>query len=1040
MKNQRFYLRHWSLLLMLLCCSLLAHAQQVKMNVHGVVTDNNGEPLIGVSVKELNTDNGTITDAEGGFSLRASRESMIEFSYVGYKTYTERATEKHLRIILTEDLQALDEVVVVGYGTQKKVNLTGAVAAVGGEELVKRPVANTSTMLQGQMPGLRVTSDRGIPGDENVQIRVRGQGTYSSAGSNPLILINGVEGDLATLDPNMIESVSVLKDAASASIYGSRAANGVILITTKNGAGVKDKVSVSYNGNFAIHTPTTLLDLVWDSPTYMKYFNMAKDNSGAPATDRYTQEMIDAYTNPSDPEKYPSFNWIDYMFNPAFVQTHNLSVAGTVGKTSYNASLSMIKQPGTMKGQSYERYNAALDLRSEINSWIKFGMYFAGSRSYRQQTRQGDTDAYLSTISQAPTYMPWLPDDGSGIRKYTYKAYQFEGNNKNMIGIIETNNFKKFVNTDVNAQAWLELNLAKGLTWYSKGAIRYSQEHSKDWRAQTTPVYWYHTGESASNLNTGGTGLDSDMDYSTYLNFYTYFKYDWASAQQDHDISLMAGYNLETYRYDKLGAYRQYYDFPLEEINAGTAAVQTNEGYSEEWGLMSVFFRANYAYKQRYLLEVNARYDGTSRIAKDSRWGVFPSFSLGWRLTEEDWIKKLNWTWLNNLKLRGSYGILGNQNIDLYSYYAVLSTGKDYSFDNSNLSSGVSQTAISNADLKWETTSIGDFGFDATLFNGLNITFDWYKKKTYDILRRAQGNNLLALDAPYINDGEMVNKGIEVSLAYNGYVDSGRMKGLNYNVGVFFDRSRNELTKYGADYISNGTICREGIPYNSFYMLEAIGIFKDEADVANSPRQYNDDTQAGDIKYRDISGPDGKPDGVINDYDRTVVDGRFPDFEYSINLGASWKGFDLSIMGQGVQGVKHYAKDWGIQPFRQGSPISWDYIENMWTEDNPNGKYPRLYYDNMGGTKNTRANTFFLYNGSYFRLKNVTFGYTLPQDWTQKVKIEKLRVYFSGDNLLTITKFPQGGDPERNYTSTSGTRLVYYPQNRVISFGVNIQF
>lgn len=410
MKNQRFYLRHWSLLLMLLCCSLLAHAQQVKMNVHGVVTDNNGEPLIGVSVKELNTDNGTITDAEGGFSLRTSRESMLEFSYVGYKTYTERATERHLRIILTEDLQALDEVVVVGYGTQKKVNLTGAVAAVGGEELVKRPVANTSTMLQGQMPGLRVTSDRGIPGDENVQIRVRGQGTYSSAGSNPLILINGVEGDLATLDPNMIESVSVLKDAASASIYGSRAANGVILITTKNGAGVKDKVSVSYNGNFAIHTPTTLLDLVWDSPTYMKYFNMAKDNSGAPATDRYTQEMIDAYTNPSDPEKYPSFNWIDYMFNPAFVQTHNLSVAGTVGKTSYNASLSMIKQPGTMKGQSYERYNAALDLRSEINSWIKFGMYFAGSRSYRQQTRQGDTDAYLSTISQAPTYMPWLPD------------------------------------------------------------------------------------------------------------------------------------------------------------------------------------------------------------------------------------------------------------------------------------------------------------------------------------------------------------------------------------------------------------------------------------------------------------------------------------------------------------------------------------------------------------------------------------------------------------------------------------------------------
>lgn len=1041
MKSKTEFLRSFIQRLVLMTLFLgLGTGVWAQTSVTGVITDTSGETMIGVSVVLKGTSTGTITDVDGHFQIAAKQGDVLTVSYIGYKTQEVKVAGTSLKIVLQEDAQNLEEVVVVGYGTQKKVNLTGAVSAVTGEEISKRPVANTSTMLQGQMPGLRVTSDRGIPGDENVQIRVRGQGTYSTAGSNPLILINGVEGDLATLDPNMIESVSVLKDAASASIYGSRAANGVILITTKNGAGMKERVSVTYNGNYAVHTPTTLLDLVWDSPTYMKYFNMAKDNSGAPATDRYSQEMIDAYTNPSDKEKYPSFDWIDYMFNPAFVQQHNLSVAGTVGKTSYNASLSMVKQPGTMKGQTYERYNAALDLKSEINSWVKFGMYFSGSRSYRQQTRQGDTDAYLSTISQAPTYMPWLPDDGSGIRRYTFKAYQFEGNNKNMVGIIDTENFKKYVNTDVNAQAWLELNLAKGLSWYSKGAINYKQKHEKDWRAQTTPVYWYHTGEVANNLNTGGTGLDSNMDYSTYLNFYTYLKYDWSSKEQDHDISLMAGYNLESYRKDEVGAYRQFYDFPLHEINVGTAAVQTNKGKSEEWGLMSAFFRANYAFKQRYLLEVNARYDGTSRIAKDSRWGVFPSFSLGWRVTEESWMKKLDWNWLNNLKLRGSYGILGNQNIDLYSYYAVLSTGKDYSFDNENLTAGAAQTKFSNVDLKWETTAIGDFGFDAMLFNGLNVTFDWYKKRTYDILRRAQGNNLLALDAPYINSGEMVNKGVEIGLSYNGYVNSGKMKGLSYNAGVFFDRSRNELTKYGADYISNGTICREGLPYESFYMLEAIGIFKDEEDVAKSPKQYNDKTLPGDIKFKDISGKDGVPDGKIDDYDRTVIDGRFPDFEYTINLGAAWKGFDFSLMGQGVQGVKHYAKDWGIQPFRQGTPISWDYIENMWTEDNPNGKYPRLYYDNMGGTKNTRASSFFLYNGSYFRLKNLTLGYTVPQDLTRKIKIEKLRVYFSGDNLLTITKFPQGGDPERNYTSKSNTRLVYYPQNRIISFGVNLQF
>ena len=396
-----------------------------------------------------------------------------------------------------------------------------------------------------------------------------------------------------------------MKDAASASIYGSRAANGVILITTKNGSEVKERVSIRYNGNFAVYNPTTLLDLIWDSPTYMKYFNMAKDNSGAPATDRYSDEMIANYTNPSDPTKYPSFNWLDYMFNPAFVQQHNLSIAGTTGKTSYNASLSMVNQPGTLKGSEFKRYNATLDLTSRVNDWVKFGMYFTGSRSNRQETRQGDTDAYLSTISQAPTYMPWLPDDGTGIKRYTSKAFSFESNNKNMVAIVETENFKTNVNTDVNAQTWLEVNPIKGLTWYTKGAMRYKQQHEKIWGAMATPIYYYHDGKQNGTLNTGGTGLTSTMNNSSYYNLYTYLKYDWATPNKEHDFSVMAGYNLEYYKLDNLSGYRQNYDFPLHELNTGIASVQTNEGKSEEWGIMSAFFRANYAFKQRYLLEVN---------------------------------------------------------------------------------------------------------------------------------------------------------------------------------------------------------------------------------------------------------------------------------------------------------------------------------------------------------------------------------------------------------------------------------------------------
>lgn len=1009
--------------------------------VKGVVKDSNGEPLLGVNVLVKGTTIGAVTDIDGNFSFEAPAGCTLVISYIGFESQEVKVKgNAPLNIILKEDSEALDEVVVIGYGTQKKVNLTGAVSAVTGEEIAKRPVSNTSTMLQGQMPGLRITSDKGQPGNESVQMRVRGQGTYSSAGSNPLVLINGVEGDLATLDPNIIESVSVLKDAASASIYGSRAANGVILITTKNGSEMKERVSVRYNGNFAVHNPTTLLDLIWDSPTYMKYFNMAKENSGSPITERYTQEMIDAYTNPTDPQKYPSFNWLDYMFDPAFVQQHNVNVSGTIGKTSYNASLSMVNQPGTMKGQEYQRYNASLDLTSQVNDWVKIGMYFTGSRSYRQETRQGDTDAYLSTISQAPTYMPWLPDDGSGIKRYTSKAYTFESNNKNMVAIAETENFKKYVNTDANVQAWAEIKPFKGLTWYTKGAIRYKAQHYKDWGAIPTPIYFYHDGTQNGTLNTNGTGLTSNMEYSTYVNLYTYLKYDWLSSNKDHSLSAMAGYSLESYRYDVLQGYRQDYDFPLHELNAGNSSVQTNSGSSQEWGLVSGFFRLNYGFKDRYLVELNARYDGSSRIASQSRWGVFPSFSLGWRVTEEEWMKDFQWDWLNSLKLRGSWGLLGNQNIDLYSYYALVSTGKDYGFNNTDLSSGVAQTAISNQNLKWETTAIGDFGADLTLFNGFNVTFDWYKKRTYDILRKAQGNALLGLDAPYINDGEMVNKGIEVSLGYNDYVRDGFFEGLSYNANVYFDRSRNTLTKYGADYITNGLICSEGLPYESFYGYKAIGIFKDDDEVRNSPKQFNDNTQAGDIKYADISGPDGVPDNVVDEYDRTVIGNRFPNFEYSVSLGASWKGFDLSLLGQGVSGVDHYASGWGLRPFYQGTPISQDYIDNMWTEEHTNAKYPRLYFADMGGTKNQRESTYWLYDGSYFRLKNLTFGYTLPKALTQKAKIQRLRVYFSGDNLLTFTKFPQGGDPERNYNSTKGTRLVYYPQNRIISFGINLDF
>ena len=446
---------------------------------------------------------------------------------------------------------------------------------------------------------------------------------------------------------------------------------------------------------------------------------------------------------------------------------------------------------------------------------------------------------------------------------------------------------------------------------------------------------------------------------------------------------------------------------------------------------MSVFGRFNYNYKERYLFEANMRYDGTSRISSENRWGIFPSFSIGWRLTEEDFVKNLNWSWLNNFKVRASWGQLGNQNIGLYPYQAMIESVNNYPFDKTNETVAYQQKAYANRDIKWETTTITDVGVDMQVFDGLNVTFDWYKKVTSDILRSSQVSALLGMTAPTVNNGEVQNTGIEVAFNYSNMIQSGIFEGLQYNAGFYFDRSRNKLTQFGAEEIDNYYLRREGLPYNEYYMLECIGIFATEEEIANSPKQFNDNTLPGDLKYKDQNG-----DNVIDNNDRIPMGGRFPDFEYSVNLGASWKGFDLSLTGQGVDGKKFYTNEWGMYPFRQGSAPTKEYVEGMWTEENPyNAKFPRLYFDDFGGNKNTRPNSYFLQNASYFRLKNLTFGYTLPKQWTDKVKMSRVRIYFSGDNLVTFTKF-YGLDPERE---TDG-RAAQYPQNKICSFGVNVEF
>lgn len=1009
--------------------------QQQNLKVSGVVTDEAGEPLIGVSVLVKGTTLGNITDLNGRFSLDVPEGSILEISYIGYKTQSIKAQREPMNIVLKEDAQKLDEVVVVGFGTQKKVNLTGSVSAVTGDDISKRPVANAAILLQGQIPGLRVNQGLGQPGGEGTSFRIRGQGTFSSAGSDPLILINGVPGSMTNLDPSVIESVSVLKDAASAAIYGARAANGVILVTTKQGA-VGDKVHISYHGNVGLHTPTKLYDRVTNSVEYMELANLAWKNSGTGK--QYTQDQINLYRNNVGAPQYPNFDWQDYMFRTAVVQTHNLSMAGSTEKTTYNVALNFVDQPGTMRGFKYRKYNATIDLTARITNFIKVGTYANLMYGETEQPRQGQNDAFLSTLSQAPTYMPWLPDDGTGIRRWTSSAYSFESHNKNMPAIIGDNAVKRDNNFDINAQLWLEINLAKGLTWYTKGAARLQSNKSKDWRGSTTYTYDYHTGERSSELDKGGLGLSVGDGRRFYTNLYSYLKYDLSLVDNAHNFSLMVGYNQESEKYETLNAYRKDFAFDLPVLNAGGTADWSNSGGEEEWAIQSLFGRFNYDFKERYLFEANMRYDGTSRISDENRWGVFPSFSVAWRATEEEFIKNLNLNWLNNFKLRGSWGQLGNQNIGLYPYQAMISGVDDYPFTKTSdgVIIGYQQTAYANRNIKWETTTITDIGFDLQVFDGLSVTFDWYKKTTDDILRSSQVSSLLGLSAPTVNNGSVENKGIEVALNYANMVKGGTFRGFRYNAGVYFDRSRNKLTEFGAEEIGSYSIKREGLPYDEYYMLECIGVFADQAEINASPKQFNDNTQPGDLKYKDISGPDGKPDGVINNYDRRTFSGRFPGFEYGINASATWKGFDLSLIGQGVADKKYYTTDWGVQPFMQGSSPNKDYIKHMWTEENPYGaKHPKLYWQDMGGGKNTRPNSYYLKDASFFRLKNLTLGYTLPRVWTEKANISKVRIYFSGDNLLTLTPY-KGLDPERN----GDGRDAIYPQNRIYSFGLNVEF
>ncbi|PSL26404.1 SusC/RagA family TonB-linked outer membrane protein [Chitinophaga ginsengisoli] len=1022
--------------LLFLCFTLIfawtAVPAQVRTINGLIIRDSDKQPVPGVTIRVKGANTGTSTDDKGRYSLaNVPANATLVFTAIGFQTQELPVNgRQQINISLAESSKGLNEVLVVGYGTQKKGDLTGAIASVNGAELNRRIATDPVQLLQGKLPGLSLTQGSGEAGNEGSVLRVRGLGTYSSAGSSPLVIVDGLPGSLTVLDPQNIESVTLLKDAASAAIYGTRAANGVILVTTRQGK--SGKFQLSYDYSFGITKPTALPDnLIYNSAKYMQMWNVAAANSGY--KNLFTPEMIAAYTNPSDPERYPDFNWLDAVMRTVQVHTHHIGMTGGSNGTVYNIGIGYVDQPDIMIGFSYKKYNLQFNLNSKINDWATFGSSVTLNYGKRTYASRGSQDMFLSTLSQSPMYGPKLPD-GSG--RYVNSVYpSVQTPNKNPVAIAEN----ALVNSNdyfLQSSLFLNIRLLKGLEWRTSGGLNFNFNKVYDFKPVINQYNWFAklNDPFERTLDVNGQGLvvtDSNMVYPVGYTQLTYSK-----AINKHNFKLLAGTQAEYNKAQRLVASRNT-PFPsnsLHELNAGPAGSQIATGTTSEWALRSYYGRLNYDYDEKYLLEVNARYDASSRFPPDNRWGLFPSVSAGWVLTREQFLHNI--AWLNNLKLRGSWGKLGNQNIGNYPYQDVYTTsnaynpntGYAYSFSGNTLNSGVGQNGLVDRNIKWETTRIFDFGADVALFNKLDVTVDWYNKLTYDILYTPLIPAYLGLNAPTLNQGKMKNTGLEASFQYTDKIGS-----VRFSVGGTFQTNKNRVIRFGAASINTGnnTIIQEGQPYGSFYMYEYAGIFQSADEVARSPiQQYN--PKPGYLKFKDVTGND-----TVNASDRVIVPGVFPKFDYGFNASTSWKNFDVSVFLYGSYGQKLFVNGWGVQPFNQGSPPTTDWL-NAWTPEHPSTTMPLIYITGQGDASSniSTASTYYLKGASFLRLKNVQLGYTLPASLVKRVSLSSLRIFFAGDNLFTITGF-KGLDPER---VSNNTRFVSHPQNQVFAFGIKAAF
>lgn len=973
-------------------------AQQIT--VQGVVKDQTGETVIGASVMEKGTTNGTITGIDGDFSLNMSPNGTLVVSFVGYKTQEVQVKgQKQLQVVLSEDAEMLDEVVVIGYGTMKKSDLTGAVSSIGNKDIKDSPVSNLGQAIQGKISGVQIV-DAGKPGD-NVSIKIRGLGSINNC--DPLVVIDGVPTDLGLSSLNMadVERLDVLKDASATAIYGSRGANGVVMITTKRGTEGKGKLAVSANYSFqnATNVPSLL-----NAAQYAELSNDMMVNSG--------RNPNPEWANPS--ELGAGTDWMDELLRTGVMQNYTVSYSGGNEKSHYYVSGGFLDQSGIVKSVNYRRFTFQSNSDAQVLKWLKF----SNNITFSADTKKSGSYNIGDALKALPIY-PVKNEDGSWSGPDGNSEWY--GSTRNPIGPTELNksqtdgyNFLANLTAELTFTKWLKF----------KSTFGYD---AKFWFIDNfTPKYnWKPTPTEETSR------YKSDNKSFTYL-WDNYFLFDHTFAEK-HRVGLMAGMSAQWNTNDYLNAQKNVFMFDnVHEMDNGEEMYAIG-GNETEWALLSYMARVNYSYEDRHLLTATIRRDGSSRFGKKHRWGTFPSVSVAWRASQEKWFPKNDY--INDLKVRAGYGVTGSQaSVGNYSYLASYNTSVyPFGISSGNQTALVSST-LANPYIHWEEVAQTNIGFDASLFNSrVMFSFDAYLKETRDMLVKASipiTSGFEDTTTTYTNAGKVRNQGIEMSLHTINL--TGEL-GWETNLTATYNKNKikdlNSDVPYYINQINNSyvTMLAKDYPINVFYGYVTDGIFQNQSEVNTHAVQPG--AEPGDIRFRDLNN-----DGVINDSDRTVIGNPNPSWLFSMNNSLSYKGFELSVFLQGIAGNKIYNAN-NID--NTGMAAAYNQTTDVlkrWQGEGTSNSMPRAVFGDPN--QNTRVSDRFVENGSYLRLKNITLSYTFPKQWLQKAQIENARLSLSCENVATITGY-SGFDPEVGINGIDQNR---YPISRTFSLGLNFNF